>query len=123
VIANGGLIVTGSNQLYSSNRDSQGFCQPQGRGGHCTYYRGVSDNSKRPGIIYQQSWGPDIPSQGEQRVTLPSGRDIILPPGAFLIDAENFDRMHSRSDGEVWAVTSETGFVKPDSEIEFVFHN
>ncbi len=122
VLANAGLIITGSNQLYGSARDANGFCRPQGQGGHCTYYRGFSDNSKRPGIIYQQSWGNDVPTGGETKITLPHGREVILPAGAFLIDADNFNKMH-RNGGEVWAVTSEEGFQKPDIDVDFAFYN
>ena len=122
VLANCGLIVTGSNQLYASNRDSSGFCRTAGQGGHCTYYRGFSDNPKRPGIIYQQSWGNDVPTGGEAKVTLPHGREEILPAGAFFIDADAFNKMH-RSGGEVWAITSEIGFQKPDIDVNFSFYN
>lgn len=122
VIVNKGLIVTGSNQLYSMSRDQDGFCGRDGHGGHCTYYRGVSDNSKRAGIVYQQSWGPQVPSQGAQQITLPSGRTITLPPGAFFIDADNFDYMHSGGDSEVWALTAEVGWIAPDSEQKFAFY-
>lgn len=107
VIANGGLIVTGSNQLYSNTRDQYGFCTPQGRGGHCTYYRGFTDNPRRPGIAYQQSWDKQIPS-GNQSVMLPHGVKVQLPYGCFFIDAENFNRMHRGQ--EVWAITSEAGW-------------
>lgn len=122
VIAQGGLIVTGSNQLYRSSRDAQGFCLPGGGGGHCTYYRAVTDNSVRPGIGYQQSWGNDTPTGGAVKVTLPHGREVDLPAGFFFIDAENFNRMHARG-GEVWAISSEAGFNKPDIDIDFSFYN
>lgn len=121
VIYNGGAIITGSNQLFSNGRDSQGFCRPSGNGGHCTYYRGFTDAARRPGIVYQQSWGPDIPTGGAATVTLESGRQVTLPAGAFFIDAEEFDRMHGGSDSEVWAVWSETGWLAPDDQVKFVF--
>lgn len=122
VIANKGVIVTGSNQLFSSNRDKEGFCGRGGRGGHSTYFRGVTDNSRRPGIGYQQSWGNGVPSQGAQKVTLPSGREITLPKGCFFIDAEIFDSIHNGGGNEVWAITVGTSWVKPDSELSFVFY-
>lgn len=121
VIANGGVIVTGSNQLLQNSRDAQGFSGPGGRGGHCTYYRACADNPKRPGIGYQHSWGPNYPQGGEQRIKLPSGLEIIFPPGFCLIDADLFDRMH-RSGAEVWAITGLQGWAKPDTDIEFVFY-
>ena len=122
ILANLGLIVTGSNQLYNDVRDVTGFCKPAGSGGHCTYYDGYTDNPKRPGIIYVQSWGLDMPTGGEKKITLPHGREVTLPPGHFFIDADNFNKMHAR-DVEVWCITSETGFSKPDIDIEFSFYN
>lgn len=122
IIASKGTIVTGSNQLFGESRDAQGFCSRGGRGGHCTYYRGVSDNSRRPGIVYQQSWGNNMPSQGAQKITLPSGREITLPKGAFFIDATQFDAMHNGGGNEVWAITRGTSWAKPDSEVSFMFY-
>lgn len=121
VIYNGGAVVTGSNQLFSSTRDAQGFCRPSGRGGHCTYYRGFTRSGKRPGIAYQQSWGSQIPTNGPQAVTLGSGRQVTLPAGCFFIDADAFDSMHSGSGSEVWALWSETGWLAPDAQVQFVF--
>lgn len=124
VIASLGAIVTGSNQLFSSHRDAQGFCQRAGGGGHCTCYRGFSDNPKRPGIVYNQSWGPGTPSGGAVDLTLPSGKEITLPEGNFFIDPEDFDRMHREGSGnEVWAITSEIGFVAPEDQQQFVFYS
>lgn len=110
-MASDATIVDGSNQLYANSRDAQGFCRPSGSGGHSVYFRGFTDAPKRPGIVYQQSWGPSIPTQGAQKVTLESGQEIELPPGAFFIDADNFDKMHRR-DAELWALVSVEGFKK-----------
>lgn len=122
VIASGGVIVTGSNQLFRANRDATGFCKPGGSGGHCTYFRAVTDNDKRPGIGYQQSWGPNVPSGGSTKVTLPHGREVELPEGFFFVDADDFNNMHRRG-AEVWAITSQLNWSKPDSDIDFVFYN
>ena len=116
----GGVIVTGSNTIFESTRDEQGFCKPSNTGGHCTYYRGVVDQSKRPGIVYQQSWGPTTPI--EQTVTLEDGSNLTLPPGAFLIDADIFDRMHANNDSEVWVITGVDGFLTPDDQLKFHFY-
>ncbi len=121
-IVNGAVVVTGSNQLYSSQRDSQGFCRPEGNGGHCTYYRGVTDNSKRPGIAYQQSWTKSVPTGGAVQITLPSGKVITIPAGCFLVDADNFERMHSTNDSEVWVIQAVNGWLPPDEEATFSFH-
>lgn len=121
VIANGGVIVTGSNQLYRGTRDKNGFCQRGGSGGHCTHYNGFTDNSKNPGIVYVQSWGEETPTNGAQLITLGSGAEITLPPAHFLITPDDFNRMH-RSGGEVWGIHSETSWMKPDTEIDFIFY-
>jgi hypothetical protein len=121
VIYNGGVVVTGSNQLFAGTRDAQGFCAPEGNGGHCTYYRGFTDSGSRPGIAYQQSWGKGIPSGGPQDVTLPSGRVVTLPSGCFFVDADEFDLMHSGPGSEVWALWSEAGWLAPDEQVPFVF--
>lgn len=121
VIASGGVLVTGSNQLYSNTRDERGFCRRGGRGGHCTHYNGFADTGSQPGIVYVQSWGLDVPTNGAQQVTLGSGAVVTLPPGHFFITPEDFNRMHANG-GEVWAITSETGWAKPDIDLEFKFY-
>lgn len=121
VIANGGVLVTGSNQLYQNQRDERGFCRRGGNGGHCTYFDGFADTGNFPGIIYVQSWGDRVPSQGEQRVILGSGAELILPPGHFFITPEDFNAMHRRQ-AEVWAISALTGWQKPEIELEFKFY-
>lgn len=122
VIANSGLVISGSQQLYSNTRDQFGFCVPSGDpAGHCVYFRGVSDNGRRPGIAYQQSWGNLIP-RGNQNVRLPHGVAVSLPNGCFFIDAEEFDNMHNQQNAELWAVTSLAGWepAAADWTISFV---
>lgn len=122
VLAVGGVVVSGSNWIYSMSRDANGFCKHNDSGGHCTYYRGFSDNAKRPGIVYQQSWGPDVPQGGAATYTLPSGEQITLPPGAFFITPEDFNNMHKR-DAEVWGITAMTDWAIPDQDITFYFYH
>jgi hypothetical protein len=121
VIANGGVIVTGSNQLYQNSRDERGFCRRGGNGGHCTHYNGFADTGSFPGIVYSQSWGERVPSQGEQRVTLGSGAELLLPPGHFFITPEDFNRMHARG-AEVWAITALQGWARPDLDLDYRFY-
>lgn len=122
VIAAGGVVVTGSNWLYSQQRDSYGFCSHNSSGGHCTYYRGFSDNAKRPGIVYQQSWGTNTPVGGAAKVTIPDGPEITLPPGAFFITPENFNSMHKRN-AEVWGISAMEDWAIPDQDISFYFYH
>lgn len=119
VLYNGGVIVSGTNTIFGNVRDPYGFCTPESRGGHCTFYRGYSDNAKRPGVVYQQSWGPTTP-RGNATVKLPSNTELNFPGGAFLVDAEEFDKMHDESGSEMWAIYHEEGWTPaPD---DFTMH-
>ncbi len=121
VLANQGLIVTGSTQLYSQVRDQFGFCTPDGQpAGHCTYYRGFTDNARRPGIAYQQSWGNLVP-RGNQTITLPNGNRVNLPLGCFFIDADEFNTMHNQQYSEVWAITKEAGWAPNPTDFTISF--
>jgi hypothetical protein len=83
-------IVAGSSQGFTTVRDSDGFCRPGPRWDHCTYFRGFVKTGKRPGVVYQQSWGPNMPS-GPRQIVVPSGRTITLPEGAFFVDMDVFE--------------------------------
>lgn len=98
-------IVNGSNQGFSSARDKQGFCTPRGSWAHCTFWNGFIDG-KRPGINYQQSWGPNQPTD-EGNVVLPSGRELQLPQGNFFVDLDVIGRMIRQ--GETFGVVLESG--------------
>lgn len=98
-------IVNGSNQGFSSSRDKQGFCSPRGSWAHCTFWNSVI-GGKRPGIGYQQSWGPIQPTD-EGQVTLPSGRELKLPQGNFFVDLDVIGRMIRQ--GETFGIVLESG--------------
>lgn len=99
-------IVNGSNRGFTLNRDTEGFCKAQGNWAHCVYFAGFI-LGRRPGAFYQQSWGPGMP-RGNSKIKLPSGREITLPEGCFLVDADVFERdMCIR--GESMGVTLESG--------------
>ena len=107
-LANQCLIVTGSNQLYSQKRGDDGFITPQGRGGHCTYYRGFTDNGVRPGIFYQNSWSKAY-HVGPQIINLPGrNQQLKIPYGGGFIDADAFNKMHKGQ--EVWAISKLTAY-------------
>jgi hypothetical protein len=93
-------IIVCSNQGFSLSKDSMGFCTPHGVWAHCMYFRGVSDNANRPGLVCQQSWGPNLPS-GSNDIILPSGLQLTLPQGAFFVDAEVVDHMLAAGDSYV----------------------
>lgn len=79
---NGYPIIVASNQGFSSKRDKQGFCSPQGTWGHSMAVLGYKDDD-RPGVVICNSW----PSY------LPGDNEFGLPPSSFFCDADIFDRM------------------------------
>lgn len=101
-------IICGSSQGFSMTRDSSGFCKPQGVWQHCTYWRGQTNKTgKRKGFVYQQSWGPNMPS-GNKDITTPAGRSLRLPEGAFFIDDDV--AAHMIAAGDTWVISDEVGF-------------
>lgn len=105
-------VVIGSNQGFTTTRDENGFCQPSGHWNHCTYWRGYSKiSNKRQGAVYQQSWGPNMPS-GNRNIITPGGKQITLPKGAFFVDMKTFDNMIKQ--GDAWAPSDIMGFAALD---------
>lgn len=106
-----------SNQGFTTTRDANGFCSPQSVWQHCTYFRGISDNPKRPGGAYQQSWGEGMPT-GPLHVTLPHGLELDMPEGCFFVDAEIIDRMVKQ--GDSFVIADIIGYpARPDTDFEF----
>jgi hypothetical protein len=101
-------LVNGSSRGFRLQRDAQGFCAPSGVWRHCVYFNGFIDGP-RPGFNYQQSWGPLMP-QGNERIKTPSGREILLPKGNFLVDWDVFDKMCQA--GETWGIILPAGYDK-----------
>lgn len=105
-LANGYAITIASNQGFATNRDREGFSYPQGTWAHQMSLIGLDDigedcSKKRPGVLCQNSWGPDWivgPKRHEQ------------PDGSFWIDA---DVLESRilSNGDSWAFSDYDGFL------------
>jgi len=89
-IASGYPITVASNYGFTMNRDSQGFCSPRGRWGHQMCVLGVDDDSKRPGVLLFNSWGPYLGSS-------PKGK-FPIPDGSFWVEAEVFTSMASQGD-------------------------
>lgn len=108
-LANEALIVSGSEQLFSEKRDKYGFITPSDSpGGHCTYYRGFTDNPVRPGIFYQNSWSEAF-HIGPQIIELPGrNKQLKIPFGGGFVEAEVFNKMHKGQ--EMWTVTRMTDY-------------
>lgn len=115
LIRQGYGIVGGSNQGFSLKRDVDGFCHAEGQWAHCTYFRAVR-GGRRPGIGYQQSWGPGMPS-GNATVHLDkSGRDLTLPEGFFFVEPKVFNNMCSSGYGEMYAISLADNFYPLDAK-------
>lgn len=99
-IANGYPVAVCSNQGFTESRDPEGFARASGSWAHCMAFLAVDDSPKRPGLLCQNSWGPDWisgPTRHNQ------------PPGSFWVDAATANRMLSR-DPDSFAVSGFVGF-------------
>jgi hypothetical protein len=99
-IANGYPVAVCSNQGFTESRDAEGFARASGSWAHCMAFLAVDDNAKRPGLLCQNSWGPDW-IRGPVRHN--------QPPGSFWVDAATANRMLSR-DPDSFAVSGFVGF-------------
>ena len=96
-IANGYGVPVCSNQGFTTVRDANGFCKPQGTWNHCMVFRGCGiAKGNRPFLVIQQSWA-ESPT-GPNRVKLESGAEIELPQGCFCVDASPTNKMLSQRD-------------------------
>ncbi len=94
---NGNPVTICSNQGFSLQRDSQGFCRAQGRWEHCMFIAGVRFD--RPGACIVQSWG----------MTTPSGpTDLGQPPYSFWADRQVIERI--LGEGDSWALSKAPHF-------------
>jgi hypothetical protein len=97
-LANGYPVTVCSNQGFTLERDSQGFCSPHGVWGHCMLIVGVRADD-RPGACIFQSWGSNVP-------TGPLALD--QPPNSFWADRKVVERMLSMEDS--WALSNFEGY-------------
>lgn len=58
-IQNGYPVPVCSGQGFSSQRDADGFCRPQGSWAHCMLFAGVRFGN-RPGLLCFNSWGHSV---------------------------------------------------------------
>jgi hypothetical protein len=97
-LANGYPVTVCSSQGFTLERDSQGFCGPQGTWGHCMLIVGVRAGD-RPGACIFQSWGSSMPSG-------PLALD--QPPNSFWADRAVVEQMLSMQDS--WALSTFDGY-------------
>ncbi|MBV8221990.1 MAG: hypothetical protein JO293_01355 [Candidatus Eremiobacteraeota bacterium] len=96
---NGSPVTICSNQGFTLERDSQGFCSPRGTWGHCMFIAGVRFDRK--GALIVQSWGP----------TLPSGPlDLDQPSFSFWAERPVIESILAA--GDSWALSRAAEFVK-----------
>ncbi len=95
----------GANQ---GGRDSQGFLHPADTWYHCMVLTAVDDNSSRPGLLCQNSWGTDW-VDGPKR----HGQ----PDGSFWVDADVVDAM--LGEGDSYAISNYVGFPRQVFKYDF----
>jgi hypothetical protein len=99
-IFNGYPVPVCSNQGFTDQRDSEGFAQASGSWSHCMCFIGSDDESRRPGLLCMNSWGPNWIG-GPKR----HGQ----PDGSFWVDADTANRMLSRNP-DSYALSGFNGF-------------
>jgi hypothetical protein len=97
-LTNGYPVTICSNQGFTLDRDSQGFCRAKGSWGHCMMIGGVRFD--RPGALIFQSWGSDTPSG-------PTALD--QPSYSFWADRAVVERILSA--GDSWAIGKTPAFL------------
>lgn len=96
-----------SNRGFTTTRDSRGFCSPKGTWNHCMGSGGGGTaKGNIPFILIEQSWG-DSPG-GNNKLTLESGREVILPQGIFASELDVIDKMVKQ--GDTFALAGPKGF-------------
>jgi hypothetical protein len=109
LIANGYPITVCSNLGFSNQRDKEGFAKPSGSWAHCMCVIGVRDNSRRPGVLIQNSWG--IWNAGPKTDN--------QPDGSFWVDADIFEK-YMLSQRDSWALSGYTGFEPKEINVRFL---
>lgn len=87
LIQNGRPVIVCSNRGFTMQRDSQGFCKPQGVWQHGMCF--ISVRWDRPGLLCNQNWGPNCPTGPVYKAQ---------PDNTFWVDASVVDYMLSQKD-------------------------
>lgn len=92
-LASGYGINVCSNQGFKMERDTEGFCGPEGRWGHSMAFVGYC-KGKRPGLFIVNSWGSNT-----TKGPTPGG----FPKSGWWVDASVADRMLRGGDSFAYA--------------------
>lgn len=99
-LANGYLGIICCNQGFTTTRDKDGFCLPQGVWPHAQCVGGFDDTTNRPGILIINSWGPYV--RGAPRYDEPNGM--------YYVDADVFDKMCQQQGAECFVISDYNGY-------------
>ncbi len=91
-IANGYPVPVASNRGFQMRRDEKGFARPSGSWPHQMCFVAVDDADGRPGLLCDNSWGPDW-------ISGPKRHD--QPEGSFWVDADVATTMLRQGDSHV----------------------
>jgi hypothetical protein len=107
LIANGYPITVASMVGFNDTRDSEGFLRASGTWAHQMFFSAVDDAHRRPGLLCENSWGPNW-------VTGPTRHS--QPPGSFWVDVETVNRMFAQ--GDSWVVSNFEGY--PAQKLDYM---
>lgn len=100
--ANGYPVVVCSPNGFTSQRDCDGFCSPQGTWYHAMLIVGIRAEP-RPGACFFQSWGP----------TVPSGPLVFdQPSNSFWVDRLIVEQMLAA--GDSWSISQFEGYPRQE---------
>lgn len=108
-LSNGYPVPVCSNQGFTMERDTQGFCSPKGTWGHCMLIVGVRSD-ERPGACILQSWGKNVPS---------GPISLDQPDNSFWVDRSIVERMLGMRDS--WALSQFDGYPAQDLPAEWTY--
>jgi hypothetical protein len=106
-IACGYGVFCCSNLGFSDKRDKEGFSKPSGSWAHCMHMHSI-DDTRRPGVIIQNSWP----------ASWISGPESNNPPGSFWCDASVVDRICRQND--TWIIPGVNGIKRSVIDWEWV---
>lgn len=91
-------VANASNAGYEMKRRPQGICKRTGSWAHEMMFRGhCVIKGNQPMVVQKNSWG-DYLGDTNNRVTLESGREIVLPKGHFLVYPEDVTYVAKQGD-------------------------